>query len=215
MSNDPLNDDRQWLSVSELAELKGKTRQTIWEKVVRLERDNLLVTKSGPQGTKLVNVAEYDRVTNETTDFAREQAVATRTQQDVDSGEDGGDPTYAKSQRRRMQYEADLKALELAERLGQLIRVDELNEAVGEMVSALIDVIETLPLRTDEVVAAFHKDGPAGVRACLKTIVFDLRAKTSEAWKVLEQKGLAEQAQRQEGLRAQGLPVLQREMGRE
>ncbi len=70
----PSPDTELWLSQTELAEMKGVTRQTIWEKVTRLEQDGLLATRPGPHGTKLVPVAEYDRLVGETTDFARQKA---------------------------------------------------------------------------------------------------------------------------------------------
>jgi DNA-binding transcriptional MocR family regulator len=177
-----------WLSIAELADAKGKTRQTIHERVEKLERDNLLKTKPGPNRTRLVNVAEYDRVTEETTDFAHQQAAETRSEP---ASQDEG---YSAAARRKMQYEADIKALDLAERRKLVIPVATVIEAQIRIADAEAQIIDRLPLRAAEMAAAVAKDGEAGARALFKTIAFNLRTEIADACKRLEAEGLAEEA---------------------
>jgi DNA-binding Lrp family transcriptional regulator len=189
-SNATLGADAQahaelWLSISELANAKGKTRQTIHERVEKLVSDGLLETKPGLNRTRLVNVAEYDRVTKETTDFAHQQAAATQAEPIPQ------DEGYSAAARRKMQYEADLRALDLAERRGFLIPVALVIEAQRRIGDAESQIIDRLPLRAAEMAAAVAKDGEAGARALLKTIAFNLRSEIADACKRLEAEGLA------------------------
>ena len=62
-----------WATLSELARQRGVDRSAISCRVARYEALGLLKTRPGKQGSKLVNVAEFDRVAKETTDSPRER----------------------------------------------------------------------------------------------------------------------------------------------
>lgn len=69
-----------WLSISEIARLKGKTRQAIAKRVAALAEDGLLETRPGENGTKLVNLAQFDRAVGEVGDAIKEGAAETRAE---------------------------------------------------------------------------------------------------------------------------------------
>jgi hypothetical protein len=189
------DDGALWVSISELASLKGVTKQSISERVARLETSRLLATRKGSANTKLVNLAEYDRAVGETTDLAKQQAAvtmrATRTDSaaENDAGAASADPTYVEAQRRKTHYEADLKALELGERMGSLVAINKVETVIAEIAEEIARPINQLPLRADEIAAAASRDGPAGVRAVLKDAAFNLLRAIAHALRRLDLNG--------------------------
>jgi DNA-binding IscR family transcriptional regulator len=72
--------DGLWLSISEIARLKDKSRQAIAKRVEALVEAGKLQTKPGEGGTKLVNLAQFDRAVGEVGDAVKEAAAATRAE---------------------------------------------------------------------------------------------------------------------------------------
>ncbi len=169
-----------WVSVSALAGLKNVTKQTVSEKVARLVADGKIEVRPGKGKAKLINVAAYDRALGETTDLAREQGAQTR--RDADPAASPRDPTFTKHQADRAGYEAELKRLDLEERLGRLRTVADIEDAAVKCGETVVRLIEQLVLSADEIAAAVAKDGVTGARASLKTIQFELRTKIAEAF---------------------------------
>jgi hypothetical protein len=118
-----------WLSVSEIARQRGKSRQAIAKRVAELVEAGKLETRPGPNGTKLVHLAQFDRAVGETGDAFKETAAETRAELDAGAGADPTSPALRDHQARAAQYSADLKYLELEERLGRLVPVAEVKEA--------------------------------------------------------------------------------------
>ena len=138
------DDHGLWMALSEVAEAKGISRAAVSQRVSRLEEQGLISTRPGPGKTKLVNIAQFDRVVGQVGDLAREQAAATRRGDDVEDGEGGGSAgsAYTREQAKRMAYQAEISRLDLEERLGNLVQVAELRpviEAAGHAVAKAID----------------------------------------------------------------------------
>ena len=175
----PPPDEEMWLSIAALAVMKGVSRQTVWEKVERLERQGLLATKPGPGGTRLVNVGEYDYHVKETADLVKEQAAATlRASQES--------PELRRLQEQKMRAEAALKDVELRERTGQLVDITRVEEVIAEVGEELRKPIEQLPLRAEEISAAAVSGGVQAVRGKLKQIAFELRGAFAEGLRKLD-----------------------------
>jgi len=175
----PPPDEEMWLSIAALAVMKGVSRQTVWEKVERLERQGLLATKPGPGGTRLVNVGEYDYHVKETADLVKEQAAATlRASQES--------PELRRFQEQKMRAEAALKDVELRERTGQLVDITRVEEVIAEVGEELRKPIEQLPLRAEEISAAAVSGGVQAVRGKLKQIAFELRGAFAEGLRKLD-----------------------------
>jgi DNA-binding MarR family transcriptional regulator len=170
--------DGVWMSVSELAARKNVTKQTISEIVSRLVDAGKLQTRPGKGKAKLVNVAEYDRVRGETTDLAREQGAETK------SGAEklGRDPTFTQHQATRAGYEAELKRLDLEERIGKLRRIEDIEQAAVRCGEAVVRVLEDKVLRAEELASAVAKDGVLGARKFLKDCVFAEREAAVKAF---------------------------------
>lgn len=173
---DLLDEIGLWESVAEVARRKGITRQSLNERVDRLASEGLIKVRRDGR-SKLINVAEFDRVVGEVGDAVKEGAAATRAEAD----DLEKNPALRDHQARAAQYTADLKFLDLEERLGRLVPVAEVEEAAVKCAEATVRVIDRLPTYADAVAAAVGKDGPAGARAKLKEIAREIRQAIAEA----------------------------------
>lgn len=172
-----------WLSISEIARLKDKSRQAIAKRVAALVGRGLLDTRPGENGTKLVNLAQFDRAVGEVGDAIKEGAAESRAE--IEAGEVPASPALRDHQARAAQYAADLKFLDLEERLGRLVPVSEVKEAGAKLGEAVVRVIERLPTFSESVASVAVKDGAHGVRVTLKEITRQLRTEIAEAMGVI------------------------------
>jgi hypothetical protein len=166
-----------WLTVAEVARCKGITRQALNERVDRLASEGLIKVRRDGR-SKLINLAEFDRVVGEVGDAVKEGAAMTRAEADGDAEKN---PALRDHQARAAQYTADLKYLDLEERLGRLVPVAEVEDAAATCAEATVRVIDRLPTYADAIAAAVGRDGPAGARAKLKEIARELRTSIAEA----------------------------------
>lgn len=167
-----------WLSISDIARQKGKSRQAIAKRVDSLVEAGKLETKPGDAGTKLVNLAQFDRAVGDVGDAVKEGAAETRAESEGDAEKN---PALRDHQSRAAQYTADLKYLDLEERLGRLVPVAEVEEAAQKCAEATVRIVDRLPTFADAIAAAVGKDGPAGARSKLKEIARELRTAIAEA----------------------------------
>ena len=172
-----------WMSFSALALQKNVTKQTISERVSRLAADGKLEIRPGKGKSKLVNLAEYDRVTGETTDLSRQQGA--RSKIGDDAAPASRDPTFTQHQATRAGYEAELKRLDLEERLGRLRSVEEIEASAIKCGEAVVRIVDDKVLRAEELAAAVAKDGVVGARRILKDIAFTEREQITKAFGAL------------------------------
>ncbi len=180
--SEPAENLAGWATVTELARLRGVNKSAISKRVGRLESLGALHTKAGARRTKLISVAEFERAVGETTDSVRE--LNGKTAQGVASP---SDPVLPKEQARRAAIVADLAQLDLDERLGKLVRVDELAAGAalhGETLSRIIDQIAD---RADDFAGVVAKDGAPGLRVALRGLARELRAALADAFAALAQ----------------------------
>jgi len=188
--------DEIWLGISELARLKGVDKSWISRRVAALEELGKIEPRDGPNRAKLINLAQFDRAVGETTDLAKEQAAVTARANRNDAADDdapGGaataDPRYADAQRRKVHYEAGMKALEYGERTGQLVAIGQVETVIAEIAEELAQPIRQLPTRADELAAVAVRDGAAGVRVMLREVAHALLKAMAQALRRLDLKG--------------------------
>ena len=182
--------DGLWLTVSDLARQRGITKGPLSRRVARLEDQGLLTTRPGERGSKLINVAEFDKVTGETTDAVRELNGNTAKTAPLPLSTPG-DPVLAREQARRAAYDADLKQLDLKERLGQVVPIDDVEAAMVRVAETMVRTIDQLPSFADDLAAAVAKDGVHGARTFLKSKARDLRDALAKNLRLLEAEGRA------------------------
>ncbi|HXT06983.1 MAG TPA: MarR family transcriptional regulator [Roseiarcus sp.] len=169
-----------WLTISDLARERGVDKSAISRRVARLEGLGLISTRKQGKG-KLVCLAEFDRAASSTVDAVRE-ANGRRAMGPPDAGATGpGDPILAREQARRAAYDADMKRLDLEERLGRIVEAEAVRVALASCALELAQAIEALPGRAEALAAAVTKEGVAGLRAALKTVARELRETLARA----------------------------------
>ncbi|MGO7263760.1 winged helix-turn-helix domain-containing protein [Rhizobium johnstonii] len=165
--------DGVWISIKDLADLKGVSKQAISQRVKNLEAEGLIEVRQNGRFRE-VELVSYDRAVGQTASLSREQAAETRR------GESKSSPGSAlrDAQTGRAMYEARLKALDYEERIGNLVAIR------GEhgLEAALIKVGEVVlrdlgsPLnRVSEIIEAARQGEPA-LRRFMRRIITDQRA---------------------------------------
>jgi DNA-binding IscR family transcriptional regulator len=183
-AGDDLAEVGLWLSVSEIARQKEKSRQAIAKRVDSLVEAGLLETRPGPNGTKLVNLAQFDRAVGDTGDAFKEAGAETRAEAEADPTAVTS-PALRDHQARAAQYTADLKFLDLEERLGRLVPVAEVKDAGQKAAEAIVRIVDRLPTYAEALAVVAVKDGTAGARGKLKDIARELRTAIADAMDVI------------------------------
>ncbi len=165
-----------WATVSELARLRGVNKSAISKRAARLEALGVLHPKPGRGRETLISLAEFDRAIGETTDAVREMNGRT-----AQASAAPGDPILAREQARKTAISADLAQLELDQRLGSLVRVDELRAGAALHGETLGRVIDQIADRADELAAVVATAGAPGLRAALRGLARELRAALADA----------------------------------
>jgi hypothetical protein len=163
-----------WLSVSDLAREQRVTKQAISKNITRWAAAGRTVPTKKDGRELLVRVADYKRAAGEVADQAKLLAEQTKK-----GGE--GDPIYTREQARKMGIDADLRQLELDERLGSLIPVKDLQTAAVTCASEIVRAIDQTIGRADELAAA-AKIPIAQARTFIKALQRDLRSRAADAF---------------------------------
>lgn len=171
---DPNTPDAAWVSISELARLKGLSKAAVSERVRGLVDKGQLATKPGKGKVVLVNLAAFDRAIGETTDLAKAAGAETRRLAGAPVRDDAA-PIYTAEQARHMAYKAESARLDLEERQGKILLVAEVAAAITAAGEAIARAIEQLPTMADDVAAGVAQAGAAGARTALKAKARDLR----------------------------------------
>lgn len=168
---DPNMTDAGWVSISELARLKGLGKAAVSERVAGYIAKGLLSTKPGKGKVKLVNLAAFDRIAGETTDLARATGAETKRQQAAITPPPPSDPLapiYTAEQARHMAYKAESAKLDLEERQGKILQIVDVTAAITQAGEALARAIDQMPALADDLAAAVAQSGAAGARTLLR-----------------------------------------------
>ncbi|KRR16876.1 hypothetical protein [Bradyrhizobium retamae] len=124
------SDPALWVSISELARIKGKSKQAVSKRVKRLVESRALETKAGEGGEVMVNRVAYDRAVGETTDPAQalrnpglmvdgaEPPAASRSAAPTDESQPKS-RGYLLHKETSAAYQAENDRLDLEDRLGR------------------------------------------------------------------------------------------------
>ena len=146
--------------------------------VLRLEARGVLMTRSGPKGTKLVNVEEFLR------------AVEKRGPVSRDIDEPAPSPgkremVLSEEQARNIAASADLREIDRDEKLGLLVWTKDVETAMVRCGEALNRGFGQMLSRVDDGVVAVHRDGAPGLRAFLREEIRRMRELLAREMKLL------------------------------
>jgi biotin operon repressor len=176
------------VSVSEIARMKGVSKQAVAKRVDQFEaRGDLNTVRE--RGQRMVPLAVYDRLVGETTDFSRQRGAiptpppADRTPEASVVGQSASS-AYTAEQARKMRYDADLREIELGKELGKILLVEDVEQAMTKCAEIMVRRIEQLVGRADDLAAAVARDGSNGARIELRDMAKDLRKALADAMKL-------------------------------
>jgi hypothetical protein len=182
----------EWLNISDLARALGRDKAGVSRRVARFEALGRLKARVGESGQKLVNRGEFDRVAAENTD-AKQELNGLKGGPINGGARDGNvpvspsGPVLARAQAAKTAAQARIAQLDLSQRLGQLLPIDDTRQAAAECAMRLRRTIETMHVRAEEtadnlarngssfartLVAAMRND-PGGARSFFKAISRD------------------------------------------
>jgi DNA-binding MarR family transcriptional regulator len=149
-----------WLNISELAALRGRNKAAVSRRVARMERDGLLRSRKGPNGTKLVNVEEFTRLADTEIDAVNEA-------NGILAGAEP-DPILHKEQARKTRIAADLAQIELDRQLGLLVAIEDVQSAARASAERLRRGVEQMGSRAEDVAAGQTSPFAAALLAALR-----------------------------------------------
>jgi len=182
-------------SIAQIAERDGVSKQAVSKKARRLAQSHGLTTTRDLQGRiATINVVEYDHIRGLVDDpsKARTDRRAPDKLQGLTPPSAVVGETYDEALRQKTWYEAERSRLRLEEEKRQLVRVDELTDAVVDIASSIVRIVDRLPGRADELMLAFERDGVAGLRAALKIAASRMRDDISSEMERLSSRSEAE-----------------------
>jgi DNA-binding MarR family transcriptional regulator len=186
-SDEPNAADELWLNVTDLAAQLGLAKSSVSERLKGFVDAGQVATKPGPRGSVLVRVADYIKAAADHGDQARTLA----TKGAADEGESAA-ASYTRSQALEKSFKAELARLDLEERLGRVIPVDQVAAAATRIGDAIAQGTEQISSRAEECAAAVLKDGTAGARTFLRNLAHELRDKWAAELEHLARVGQAE-----------------------
>ncbi|WFS01604.1 winged helix-turn-helix domain-containing protein [Rhizobium tumorigenes] len=166
--------DGLWVTVAELARRKNITRQTASERIARLEKEGLITTRLDGR-SRMVELATFDRIVGQTGNAFREQGADTKraaagTSKSATSG------ALRDAQSDRANYEAKLKALDLAERIGQLVPVRGEHGVETALVKVTEAIVRELGAPMNWISDILeNREGEPGLRRLIRKKILEMR----------------------------------------
>lgn len=194
MSDLDLGPEGIWLSITEIARRKGVSKQALSKRVKSLEADGKVTVRRQGQSV-LVDLVEYDRAVGDFGDASREAAAETVRAARRDQG-DRSDPSsrgLRDVQLERARYETRMRALDYAERTGQLVPLRGPGGVEDAMVEASAEIIRSLDITMKHFdrIREAAKDGEPAARKVIKEIIHEQRMAIGKAMQAMAERGRA------------------------
>ena len=175
-----------WVTLSELARIKGVSKQALTKRAHRFVEAGRLTLKDGQRGTKLVNPAAYDVAANEIGDSIRALAQEPPAPLTPLAEIDGQAIILAQEQARKARYAADLAEIELLKARKQVFMIEDVTRAMERCAEKIVRALNDVPSRAGDVCAAVAREGENGARAFLKAEMTRLRQVLADEMRILE-----------------------------
>jgi DNA-binding transcriptional ArsR family regulator len=159
-----------WLTVSELARVRGVDKAAISRRVARLEAAGALTTRPGPRGSKLIEASEFARAVEDLTDIVREANGRHGASGRDLVGAAPGDPILVREQARRTKIAADTAQLQFDALKGELVPISDFSDKVTVQGETLARVIDRIPDEAIALAGAEAKNGSAFAQALMDTM---------------------------------------------
>jgi hypothetical protein len=167
------------VTITELARRLGVTLGPVSRRVSKFAALGLIeVRMKGAQ--KLVDFRAFADAVARTEDGVRAaNGRLARRGGDVDpldDDDDAGEPILAKEQAKKAKHQAELARIAVAEKLGQLLPIKDIENAAANVGGMIIRCLEAhLVMCAGEQAAAVVRDGEQGLRAYNKAMIREIR----------------------------------------
>lgn len=173
------------MTISQLAERDGVSKQAASKMVRRLADDNGLKVERDAQGRiAALNAAHYDMLRGRYADPSKAQApAAAQPRRPVASlGREIADTeSYDEALRQKTWHEAERRRLDLEVQKGKLVPVDDVLRAVELAAEIIGRALDKLPNSADDIAAAVSREGVHGARTLLRQQVARQRQAVADA----------------------------------
>lgn len=161
------------MRVGEIAARDDVSAPAVSQKVKRLIASHGLQVETDGRGRVMaVNVAHYDQLTQKYGDPSKAQAAATKP---LSNG------SLDDARTRQAYYSSELDRLKLAQHIGSVILVADLEYGLEEAGDQIARAIDGLAGATDELAAAHEQGGQQALRIKLKELVHQAREQAADA----------------------------------
>ncbi|MBL4732050.1 MAG: DUF1441 family protein [Rhizobiaceae bacterium] len=170
-----------WMKVAELAKARGITRQSMSERVKKLEKGGHITTRKEGRFV-LVNVPEFDVAVSAHGNGYAEQSANTKSNLDTNSS-----PELRKSQALKAGYDAEMARIKLEREQGKLLEIKEVERAATKIGLVIIRELEKLPSFARDIHNSAADESYSTIRSILRKVAHDCReAMAKELQKVSE-----------------------------
>jgi DNA-binding MarR family transcriptional regulator len=163
-----------WMTLSEIARVRGQDKAGVSRRVARLEAAGALTTRPGPGGKKMINTDEFARAVEALTDRTREAngrlAAEPRIVQTLTSAR-----TVSEAHRSQLLH------LELDEKRGKLMRTAKVEDALVAAGEKIVRIIDQPPMDADDLATSVARGGAQALRHALKEISRRMRTRIADA----------------------------------
>lgn len=163
------------MTIGQIADRDGVTSAAVSRSVKRLAtKKGLHVTRDGEGRVTGVNVAHFDTLKGKFGDPAHAQAPKAKT------AKAAKDPTYEDARTQQALYDSELKRLQLAREVGDVVMRADVEHAMSTAGLQIGNTIDQVAGAVDELAAAYTTGGLQGLRVKLKELVHKARSDVAD-----------------------------------
>jgi len=158
------------MNQAEYSQHRGMTRQQINMMI----RNGAIPVIVNPDGTRTIDSEAADR--------AFEQATALRMRNPAQPYENPNG--LVKARTATEVYTARLRQLEYEEKIGHLVRVEDLTRSMEHCAEMIVRDLDRIAMRAEDLAAAFTAGGIPALRSALKAVARDIRRTLADNMRV-------------------------------
>jgi hypothetical protein len=170
--------------IAEIAKRDGVSDAAVSKMVRRLvDRHELLVERDGRGRVASVNVAQYDELKARHGDPSKQQTTKPLGEHLSDG------PNYDKALAEKTAYDAERSRIRLAVDIGELVKRDEVEQAMDDAGLRIGRALEQLGSQVDELAAAYESGGLQKLRIKLRDLAHRTREQIADILEAAAQPG--------------------------
>lgn len=164
------------MSIAEIAQRDGVSKPGVSRRVKQLRDSGLHVELDAQGRVAKVDSVQYDELRQRFGDPSKAQAPAATIVQPTPQSE-----SYDEARRLLTWTEARRAELKLQAEQRLYVPVSDLEASVDKLAESIVEIVDRLPQRSDDLAAAVAQQGVSGLRNGLKKLALELKTEISDA----------------------------------